>query len=255
MYPELLHIGSLTLCSYGVFVALGLLACFVAGLVLFKKEGLALEEGLRSGLFILLGGLVGARMVYVAVNWERFSRGLEPLWKIVDGGMVFWGGVVGCILALFAYSGLRSGYCWRLGDLWAPPAALGITIGRIGCLLAGCSYGLPTDGPIAITFHHATAVAPLHTALHPTQIYYLITDLLVLIVVLWLRKRRKFEGQILLWYLILECNASLFVERFRGDYRGHVFGSEMSPGQFLATIILVGAAIALLVKSRKKTVS
>ena len=251
MYPELLHIGTLTLPSYGVFVALGLLICFAVGIGLFKTHGLALEEGLRSGLFILLGGIVGARVVFVAVNWERFSRGLEPLWKIVDGGMVFWGGVVGAILALFAYSGLKTGYCWRLGDLWALPAAIGISIGRVGCLLAGCLYGLPTTGPLAITFHDPASLAPQNTPLYPTQIYYLATDLIILTVLLWLRKKRKFDGRLLLWYLILAANASLLVERYRGDFRGQVFGSSMSPGQFLAIVVLVCSAITLLIKSRK----
>ncbi len=252
MYPELIHIGSATLHSYGVLVAAGLLTCFAVGLILFRKEGLSLEEGLRSGLFILLGGLVGARIVYVAVNWDRFSIGMEPLWKIVDGGMVFWGGVVGCILALVAYSGIRSGYCWRLGDLWSPAAAVGITVGRIGCLLAGCLYGRPYTGPLAITFHNPASLAPLDIALYPTQVYYLITDLIILLIVFLLRKKKKFEGQILCWYLILESNASLFVEKFRGDYRGYVFGIQMSPGQFLATLVLVCAVITLLIKGRKK---
>ena len=252
MYPELLHIGRITLNSYGVFVALGLLACFAIGLFLFKKEGLGVEEGLRSGLFILLGGVVGARIVYVAVHWEKFSRGLEPLWKIVDGGMVFWGGVVGCILALVAYSGLKSGYFWHLGDLWAPPAALGITVGRLGCLLSGCLYGRPYTGPMAITFRHPGSLAPLHIPLFPTQLYYLLTDLIVVIVAFWLRKKKGFSGRILCWYMILESNATLLVERFRGDYRGEVFGLKMSPNQLLATLILVCAVIALLVRTRKK---
>jgi len=251
MYPELFHIGPLTLPSYGVFVALGLLACFITGIAFFKDQGLGLEEGLRSGLFILMGGIVGARMVFVAVNWERFSRGLEPLWKIADGGMVFWGGLVGAILALLAYSGLRTDYCWRLGDLWALPAALGITIARVGCLLAGCLDGLPSTGPLAITFHDPRAIAPLNTPLHPTQIYYLGTDMIILTILLWLRKKREFNGRLFLWYLILEANAGLFVERYRGDFRGQVFGSDMSPGQFLAIVVLVCSAIALLIKSRK----
>jgi len=79
--------------------------------------------------------------------------------------------------------------------------------------------------------------------------------MIILTVLLWLRKKREFNGRLFLWYLILEANASLFVERYRGEFRGQVFGGDMSPGQFLAIVVLVCSAITLLIKSRKRASS
>ena len=252
MYPELIHLDSIILRSYGLLIALAIAISFATGLILFKKQGLPLEEGLRSGLFMLFGAVAGARLMYVFMHWDRFATGLDNILKISGGGMIYWGGVTGCVLALWIYSGIRSSYFWRLGDTWAPAAAFGITVGWIGCLLAGCCYGLPTNGPLAITFHDTASLAPVGTPLYPTQVYYAMAEVTIICVVLWLRDRKKFEGQVFLWYLILEANASLLVERYRGDFRGQVFDMDMSPGQFLATLILIGAVIALLIKARNK---
>jgi len=252
MYPKLFYLGSTAIHPYGLFIALGLVSSFATGLALFKKHGFPFEEGLRSGLFMLVGTIVGARLIYVSIHWARFSSGSSSLWNISDGGMVFWGGITGCILALWLYAGFKGSYFWRLGDLWAPAATVGITIGWIGCLLAGCCYGLPSSGSIAITFHNPNSLAPLEQPLYPTQLYYITAELGILCVLFWLRKRKKFEGQIMLWYLILQANTSLFVERYRGDFRGQVLGIDMSPGQFLATLILVLAVIALLIRARTK---
>jgi phosphatidylglycerol:prolipoprotein diacylglycerol transferase len=142
---------------------------------------------------------------------------------------------------------------WKVGDLWSPGVALGQSIGRIGCFMAGCCYGKPTDLPWGVVFTHPLSLAPLHVSLHPTQLYASLAGLAIFVVLMFLSIRKKYQGQVFLWYLILHSTARLLVERFRGDDRGMVPGTEMTITQLATLLVLMGSVIALyILKSRKE---
>ena len=133
------------------------------------------------------------------------------------------------------------------GDLWAPSLALGQGIGRIGCFMAGCCYGRPTGSSWGVLFTNPKSLAPLNIPLYPTQLFEAFSLFVIFLFLIFLHGKRKFEGQVFLWYLILHSTARLFVERFRGDERGLIPGSEMTATQFVALLILLGSVVALLV--------
>jgi phosphatidylglycerol:prolipoprotein diacylglycerol transferase len=139
----------------------------------------------------------------------------------------------------------------KIGDLWAPAAAAGQAIGRIGCFMAGCCYGTPTDLKWGVIFTHPDSLAPINIPLHPTQIYSSMSGFIVFFILLAIRSKKTFKGQVFLWFLILHSTARLIIERFRGDYRGIILNTGMSVTQLLTVFILISAVVALIVLKPK----
>ena len=253
MFPDLFSIGPFTLHTYGLFVAIGF---FVALLVAVKigktREGIPPQRIMDMGFIIILSAIVGSRVLYVLMNITYYSNHPWDMFKIWEGGLVFSGGIVAVLLTIPWYVRRHHLSFWKTCDLWAPAVAVGQAIGRIGCLMAGCCYGKPTDLKWGIVFTHPHSLAPRNVALHPTQIYSSISGFIIFIILLLIYSKRKFEGQVLLWFLILHSTARLAIERFRGDDRGMLFGGTVSVTQLVTILVLFGSVIILLVvKSRK----
>jgi phosphatidylglycerol:prolipoprotein diacylglycerol transferase len=97
------------------------------------------------------------------------------------------------------------------------------------------------------------SLAPLHVALHPTQLYAAASGFAIFVVLLLLQSKKKFEGQVLLWFLILHSTARLAIERFRGDDRGLLLSDSMATTQLTATAILLASVITLFVVKAKRS--
>ena len=145
---------------------------------------------------------------------------------------------------------------WNGGDLMAPSIALGHGIGRLGCFAAGCCYGLPAEGLTAVTFTdvYANSVTgvPLHTAIHPTQLYEAGLEFGLFLFLLWLAPRRRFAGQLFLTWAALYSVARFIIEFYRGDPRGFVLDGLLSTSQFVGVFVAAAAVIAF-VALRKRT--
>ena len=251
MFPDLLSIGPLTIHTFGLFLVLG----FVVGLLIALRFGL--DEGLNPlaildmGFIIILLALIGSRLAYVLMNISYYRNHMLDMLEIWHGGLVFSGGLITVLLVLGWYLKPNRLLFWKTGDLWAPSTAIGQSIGYFGCFLAGCCYGKPTELKWGVIFTHANALAPLNIPLHPTQIYGALSEFIIFILLLYLRAKKRFEGQIFIWFLILHSTAQLLLERFRGDERGFIPGSEMTINQLSALMILFAAVIALFLRKPK----
>ena len=181
---------------------------------------------------------------YLAAPSELFSLSL-----LTSAGD-FYGGFIGALVAVAIFFRRHPGLpFWRAADLCGPAIALGQAIGRIGCFMAGDDYGRPTDLPWAVHFTDPDAAriggAPLNVGLHPVQLYESAACLLLFFVLVWLSRRKRFDGQMILAYTILYAIARFVLETFRGDAdRGFVFGGLLSTSQFIA-LVLAPAAIVL----------
>ena len=253
MFPDLFSIGPLTLHTYGLFVALGLISGIVVTMKLGKDQGVAPQQVMDMAFFMILCAIVGSRLLYILINFSYYKAHPLDAFKIWQGGLVFSGGLIAVAVAMAWYLRRHHLSFWATGDLWAPALALGQAVGRIGCFMAGCCYGRPTDLPWGIIFSHPHTLAPQNIPLHPTQLYSSLGGFVIFFILLFLHHKRKFLGQVFLWYLILHSTFRLFVERFRGDERGLVPGTEMTFTQLLAIIILILAVTALFfLKSRQE---
>ncbi len=245
MHPELFSIGPLTLRTYGLFVALGCLAGLATAIRLGKSKGLDSNSILDMGFIIILSGLIGSRLLYIIINLPDYMANPLNILKIWEGGLVFSGGLVAVIIVVLIYVRKNRYNLWTIGDLWSPAASIGEGIGRIGCFFAGCCYGKPCDLPWAVTFTDPKTIAIQNVPLHPTQIYSFLSSMIIFTILMILHKKRKYEGQLFLWFLILHSTARLFIEQFRGDSRGSVFAGNLTMTQLVALIILFSAVIML----------
>jgi len=248
MHPDLFSLGPVTIHTYGLFLATGFFAGLLVATRLGRYQGIDPQKIMDMGFIMIIAGLIGSRLMYCIINISYFIENPIDIIKIWEGGLVFSGGLVGIAPAMAWYTRRHHLPLWRMGDIWAPAAAIGQGIGRIGCLMAGCCYGRPTGTKWGVVFTNPESLAPLNIPLHPTQIYSSISGFIIFIILFRLYKNRKFDGQVFLWFLILHSTARLAIERFRGDDRGMFFGTDMTTTQFVALLILIGSVITLFIR-------
>ncbi len=203
--------------------------------------------------WILVGGMLGARLLYVISYWDRDFAGqpFTDVFQIWRGGLVFYGGLLGAVLAAMYRIRKLKLPLWKTADCFAPSIALGHAFGRIGCLLNGCCFGRPSDLPWAVNFPNNQIVLAdgsyLNHAVHPSQVYETLLNLGLFGVLTWLHGRRKFDGQIFALYLISYALIRGFTEFFRGDYNvlSQPARGILTPGQWSGFVVLA-AGIALM---------
>ncbi len=253
MFPDLFSIGPFILHTYGLFVAFGFFAGLMVAVKIGKSEGMGPQQVLDMGFVIILAAIIGSRLMYVLMNISYYFDRPVDIFKVWQGGLVFSGGILCVVLAVTWYSRRHRLSILKVADLWAPAAAIGQGIGRIGCFMAGCCYGKPTDLKWGVVFTHPHCLAPPNISLHPTQVYSSLSGFAIFVILMLLRHKKKFEGQVFLWFLILHSTSRLAVERFRGDSRGMIPGTEMTTTQFATTLILIASVITLMVLKSKKS--
>ena len=251
MFPDLFSIGPFTLHTYGLFVATGFLVGLMVTIKIGKAEGIAPQQTMDIGFLIIVAAIVGSRLMYVLMNISYYVERPIDIFKMWQGGLVFSGGIVCVVLAVVWYTRRHQLSFWRMADMWAPAMAVGQAIGRIGCFMAGCCYGKPTGSRWGAVFTDPHSLAPLNIPLHPTQLYSSVSNFIIFFILLLLHRKKKFDGQVFLWLLVLHSTARLFVERFRGDDRGMVLESGMTITQLVTLVILIGAIVTLYIFKRR----
>jgi phosphatidylglycerol:prolipoprotein diacylglycerol transferase len=173
------------------------------------------------------------------INFDVFRRDPLQIFKIWEGGLVFYGGLFPAAAVAF-WTMRRHGLpLWKLADLISPLIALGLSSGRIGCFLAGCCYGKETTLPWAVVFRNPDALARLNVPLHPTQLYDAANGLALFFFLSWMEKRKAFDGQIFWLFLLLYSVTRFFIEIFRGDPRGFLFGDLLSTSQAIGILLAI----------------
>ena len=238
-------------------IALAFLAGLWTATLRAKRERIPGERIADVTLWLMVGAILGARFVYVTTYWrEEFAgRPLTEIFMIQHGGLVYYGGFIGAVLAGTIYLLWKKMPLWKTADVLAPSIALGSVFGRVGCLLNGCCYGRPTDVPWAITFTNPQAQelsgAPLGVPLHPTEIYDALLNLGLYVFLAWLFRRKKFDGQIFATYLICYAITRSITEYFRGDYTNLHYHFGLTPAQWIGVpIFATGLALAVFLSRR-----
>ncbi|MSO83058.1 MAG: prolipoprotein diacylglyceryl transferase [Acidobacteria bacterium] len=240
MYPQLFSIGPITIYSYGLLLAVSYLLGLWLAMRRARQWGLDPNRVLDLGIYIIIGALIGAKLLLFVVDFDQFSRSPADLLSLARSGGVFYGGLILAVVVAFWYILRHRLPFWTTCDVFAPGIALGHVTGRLGCLAAGCCYGRPSDVPWAITFTSPLAAAnvgtPLGIPLHPTQIYEAGAELLILAFLLGTERRgRPFAGRTFWAYMLLYAISRFIVEIYRGDPRGEIFG--ISTSQFISLVL------------------
>jgi phosphatidylglycerol:prolipoprotein diacylglycerol transferase len=244
VHPIAFHLGTLPIRWYGVMMALAFLAGLWTATRRAKLANVPGEVISDVTMWLMAGSLVGARVAHVTTYWKEFAGGpFSEVFMIQHGGLVFYGGLIGAVVAGIGYLRWKKLPVWTIADIVAPSIALGSVLGRVGCLLNGCCYGRACDLPWAIEFPagHETHGLPVH----PTEIYDGLLNLALYAGLAWRFRHRKFDGEIFALYLIGYAICRSIVECFRGDYPAdHIHAGLFTPAQLLGVPILLAGVAA-----------
>ena len=256
MFPRLFEVGPVSIYSYGLLLATAYLVGLWYASVRARKRGLDANRVTDLGIYIIISALVGAKLLLVVVEFDHLRRDPSEIWNLLRSAGVFYGGLLMAVAVAFWYMRRHRLPVWTTCDAFAPGIALGQAVGRIGCLMAGCCYGTPTDLPWGVTFTNPLAAAnvgtPLDVSLHPTQLYESAAVLAILgILLLAERRRASFPGRTFWSYLLLYPCARFAIEFFRGDPRGTAF--EVLSTSQLVSLLLIPLSIVMLIVLRRSS--
>jgi len=223
MCRTLFNIGPLGIHTYGLMLAIA----FFAGLAYIKwrskKERLPFEQMLNVAYVLIFVGIIGARLGYVVLHLSDFA---EDPWSAINpfhggqfgiSGLNLYGGVILAIFAALLYMRIKKLPTYAVFDLFAPTVGIGIGIGRIGCYLNGCCFGTPTSEPWGVIFPQGSIPDSVYgqQAIHPAQLYSSAYGFAIFLFLHFLLKRKRFDGQVLAVYLMIEAIFRHVIEYFR----------------------------------------
>jgi len=206
-----------------------------------RKRGVKTAVILDLVFWAVVGGILGARLLYIILNYSYFAANPDEVIKIQNGGLAWQGGLVVGFLATVWYIHSKKLSLPKILDLCAPYLALGQSIGRVGCYLNGCCYGKEVFWGVYFPIHNAN--------LHPTQLYLTAGYLLIFIVLKNYHKTSAIPGLTFASYLILASTLRFIVEFFRADHSILMMGlSVYQIVSFLVFIFAIYIAFSALIK-------
>lgn len=266
MYPTLFTLGPFTVHSFGLMVALAFIAALSLMSFLVKRgavKGLG-EEGVSQFLiFAMLGGAFGARFAYVCEHWsaEFAGRPFTEVFRFDKGGLMFYGGLFGAILAIVLFSRLKKVNLIDLLDMCAAILPLGHAFGRCGCFLNGCCYGRVADCAISVTYPPNSPAwseqvlsgaisrgAATSLPVLPSQLIEAGANLILFIALFSVIRNKPARGLVSGLYLVCYAVIRFFTETLRSDPRMTV--GIFSISQFLSLLVFA-AGLVFIILSKK----
>lgn len=250
MHPILFNIAGINIYAYGVMVALA----FLSGLALMvhraRRAGVDPDPFLEATIWFIIAGLGGAKLLYFVWYPQQFLQ--NPLGMLLSqGGLVWYGGVLGVTLAVILYTRFRRLNLFQFSDIMIPSAALGLAIGRIGCLLAGCCFGSPTDLPWAIHYPHSHETHGI--GVHPAPLYESVIMLLAVWGLLRVDQLKYFNGLTTGVFFILAGLTRFVLEYVRGDRLVPLEAMTLSNSQIISIFgILAGIGLIFALQRRHR---
>ncbi|HZK44420.1 MAG TPA: prolipoprotein diacylglyceryl transferase [Syntrophomonadaceae bacterium] len=251
MYPVLFKIGSFSVYAWGFMLAIAVIISIYGVGKLFEREGYDKEIVVDMVLIIVIAGIIGARIAYILVyEWTTLITNPLSLFSIRSGGisgLIWYGGVIGGAIPFFIYMYKKKLPFWLVADMLAPFIALSYALVRVGCFLNGCCYGNITDSIFGVVFPYVDAFAR-----HPAQIYSSILNLILFGFLIWFYPRRKFDGQVIIYYILGYSVYRFIVEFFRESI---IMCGSITLGQVYTLILLaIGLILYFWRKSNAKKV-
>ena len=243
MHPILFEVGSITIYSYGFFIALGA----VLGLIHMarqgkKKFGTSYDKSNSLFIYIVASAYLGGKVFFFFENPSFYIHNFSKLFS--GNGFVFFGSLLFAIPTMLWFFKKNQIPTLPMLDVMAIVTCIVHGFGRIGCFMSGCCHGNPTDSFLSVVFTNPVCQAePLNTPLHPTQLYEAGFIFTLMGFLFWLRNNKKFDGQLFLIYLIVYSIGRSLLELLRGDEeRGFIVQDILSHSQFISLIVIAGTS-------------
>ena len=256
MHPIALTLGALTIRWYGIMIAVSIV---ISTLFIYsdsRRRGLDTDAVLDVIIAAVIGGILGARIGWIATSPSVLWYLSHPLriLAIWEGGLSYFGGILGGVAAaawMIRRRGLRF---WQMADMVAPLLALSFGIGKIGCWLNGCCHGTVTTSWLGVVFTDPLSECELlGQRVWPTQLFNSASGFIVFAILFWVvRRHQHYEGEVFVWYLYLYGVSSFVVEFYR-YIPVHLLG--LSPNQWTAVVIVPSGYIASRILRRRPQAS
>lgn len=211
MHPVCFKIGDFIVFWYGVFVALGVIVTSFLFQHEAKRSGYSDEVSGKIIFYTVVAGIIGARIAHVLSYSHYYIRNPIEIIMIRNGGLAIQGGILFGMFGLIIAAKKTGANVMKLFDMIAKYLPIGQAIGRIGCLLHGCCYGIPSDRWFSIKFSF------LEKTVHPTQIYYFIGDIIIFFILYFFARDKQNDGEITAWYFIFFGAFRYWIDQYRGD--------------------------------------
>ncbi len=251
MHPILFEFLGQKVYGYGLMIGIGIAAALYYEATTAKREiGLSYDQSNNLLIYMVIAAIVGGKIFLLLEEPRRYLS--DPLLLVSGAGFVFYGSLLFCYMALYWFIKKNRIPARTFLDIMAITTLILHVFGRIGCFLAGCCYGKPTGSNFGVMFSDPLSSAqPLNCYLHPVQLYEAAAMSLALLVLVMVKRYKRFEGQVFALYLILYPLIRFNIEYFRGDVeRGFLFNGMLSNAQAVSIpLLLVG--IFLYVKWRR----
>jgi phosphatidylglycerol:prolipoprotein diacylglycerol transferase len=248
MYPKLFTIGPYTLHTYGFLMFLGVVVAILVIRTLASRPGIDHVRITKLLIVLAFIGYFGTKFLFMLTSLWANGFSVSVAWEaLTSGGLVWYGSVIFGIPYL--WWGMRKYRIplWRALDAIIPGIAIGHAIGRIGCFMGGCCYGIPTDAWFGICFPAKNVgITYAGIPLHPTQLYEAGGEILTFAFLLYLFRVKRFDGQVFLAYLLIYPILRSIIEVFRGDLiRGFIIEGVLSTSQAISIAVVLFALTLL----------
>jgi phosphatidylglycerol---prolipoprotein diacylglyceryl transferase len=271
MNPLCFKIGALSIHWYGVMMAFGFMAGLANWVQLGRKEGRDFNFCSDLLFWVMVSGVVGARLAFVAGDWEHFSKDLKAIVRVDQGGLIFYGGLISAAAVLFFFARSRKQPFSSLVDFVITSVPVAHAFGRVGCFLNGCCFGAPSGrmpgvcypgDTVSLAWRHHVAAGLIQAdaarslPVHPVQLYEAALNVVLFLCLRYLYPRRRWNGQVVVAYMCGYAAVRFATETLRGDRGQRMQYLGLSSAQWVSLALLaVAAGIYAWFNTRKAPVS
>jgi phosphatidylglycerol:prolipoprotein diacylglycerol transferase len=242
--PSYFSIGSFTVHFYGVIIALGLVLAVIYGMRRSKQFGFTDDHILDGVLWIVPFAILCARLYYCVFEWDNYKNNPISIFYIWQGGLAIYGGVIGAAIGIIVYPRIKKLNLGALLDLVSLGFLIGQSIGRWGNFMNREAFGAPTESFLRMgLFNSRTGAFEYY---HPTFLYESVWNAIGFVLLHFLSKRRKYDGQIALGYLAWYGLGRALIEGLRTD---SLYLGAFRVSQLLAAVTCAAGVILLMVLS------
>jgi len=252
--PNIFRLGPFLITWHGVFAVLGILAAARLGLWLLRKDGVDTSHAGDGVVWMVVVGLVGARLLYVWENFQLFTGQLLRIFALTEGGISQWGGLFGAGLGALIWARRASISYLKIVDAGGAATMIGLAIGRIGDVINGEHHGTPTSLPWGVEYVNPDTLGQPGMVVHPEVAYEMILTLVILALLLPFHQRLKArfpDGVVGLIYLALYAAGRFMLSFYRTD-PSVFFGMRQAQVASLLMVVIAVVAIPILLRRSRR---
>lgn len=253
--PQGFYIGDFYIAFYGVIIGIGVMLGIALAARAGKIMGMDPDDVWDFAIYAVIFSVIGARLYYVIFEWDSYKNDLLSIFKVREGGLAIYGGVIAAFITLFIYTRIRKRKALNLGDAGVTGLLIGQILGRWGNFFNREVFGEYTDGLLAMRIPVAAvrdysditdnirahmAEGTNYIQVHPTFLYESLLNLVLLVFVLWYLKHKAFDGEICLLYLGGYGIIRFFIEGIRTDQL-KIQGTNIAVSQMLGILMFIFA--------------